>query len=168
MYTGSLAPIEATCDLAHRYGALVFLDEVHAVGLYGARGAGAAEELGCAQKVDIVSGTFGKAYGNLGGYMAGSSAFVDFVRSYASGFIFTTSLSPPMLAGALTAVRKLAGEEGRQLRAKQRRVVEAVRSRLLQEDIPVRMCPTHIIPVHVSGERLCCAWLRLLTFHPKN
>lgn len=145
-----MAPVEAISDLAHKYGALTFLDEVHAVGLYGARGAGAAEEFCCAHKIDIISGTFGKAYGNLGGYIAGSARLVDFVRSFASGFIFTTSLPPPVLAGSLTAVRKLSGEEGRFLRAKQREVVKELRSRLQEADIPAKTCPTHIIPVHVS------------------
>ncbi len=93
------------CDVAHKYNAITFVDEVHAVGLYGKHGAGIAERDGVAHSIDIVSGTLGKAFGNVGGYIASTKPLVDMIRSYAAGFIFTTSLPPTVLRGALTAIR---------------------------------------------------------------
>ena len=130
--TGAICPLEELCDVAHAHGALTFVDEVHAVGLYGAEGAGVGERDGVMHKIDIVSGTLGKAYGNIGGYVAGSKMLIDVVRSYGAGtvsggllllgnisktsflgFIFTTSLPPTVLAGSLASVRILRSGEGR-------------------------------------------------------
>jgi len=104
-FKGDIGPVEELCDVAHKYNAITFVDEVHAVGLYGKHGAGIAERDGVLSKVDIVSGTLGKAFGNVGGYIASTAALVDMIRSYAAGFIFTTSLPPTVLRGALTAIK---------------------------------------------------------------
>jgi len=148
--TGAVCPLETLCDVAHKYGALTFVDEVHAVGLYGENGAGIGERDHVLDKMDIISGTLGKAYGNIGGFIAASSQLVDVVRSYGSGFIFTTSLPPTVCAGALAAVRQLRTEEGRELRARHQDNVRYLRDTLSQAGIPVEHCPSHIIPVHVG------------------
>ncbi|GFS40292.1 5-aminolevulinate synthase, erythroid-specific, mitochondrial, partial [Nephila pilipes] len=101
----AVCPLEELCDIAHKYGALTFVDEVHAVGLYGENGAGIGERDHVMHKMDIISGTLGKAYGNMGGYIASTKETVDMIRSYAAGFIFTTSLPPMILKGALKAIR---------------------------------------------------------------
>src|SRR6185503_20024484 len=106
---GDIAPIGELCDVAHRYGALTYVDEVHPVGLYGATGAGIAERDGVAAKVDIIQGTLAKAFGLIGGYVATSANIVDFIRSYALGFIFTTSLPPAICAGAVASIRHVKG-----------------------------------------------------------
>ncbi|ODN04403.1 5-aminolevulinate synthase, erythroid-specific, mitochondrial, partial [Orchesella cincta] len=111
--TGAVCPLDDLCYVAHKYGAITYIDEVHAVGLYGDNGAGIGEREGLMGEMDIISGTLGKAFGNIGGYIAGSSNLVDMVRSYAAGFIFTTSLPPTVLSGALTAVRILRSDESR-------------------------------------------------------
>lgn len=131
--TGAICPLEELLDVAHEYGAITFIDEVHAVGLYGDHGAGVGEQEGVLSKMDIISGTLGKAYGNIGGYIAGSEALVDMVRSYAAGFIFTTSLPPTVLCGALEAVTILASEEGRQLRNIHQRNVSYLKNLLKRE-----------------------------------
>ncbi|KAM9113495.1 5-aminolevulinate synthase, erythroid-specific, mitochondrial isoform 3-T3 [Pangshura tecta] len=156
---GGICPLEELCDVAHAHGALTFVDEVHAVGLYGARGAGIGERDGVLGKVDIVSGTLGKAFGCVGGYIASTAALVDTVRSYAAGFIFTTSLPPPVLAGALASLRVLAGPEGRGLRRAHQRNVKHMRQLLMDAGLPVVSCPSHIIPIRVGdaalNSRLC-------------
>jgi 5-aminolevulinate synthase len=114
---GDFGPIEAICDLADAFDALTYLDEVHAVGMYGDNGAGVAEALAQADRIDIIEGTLGKAYGVMGGYIASHASVIDAIRSMASGFIFTTSTCPVMAAGALASVSKLRSEEGRRLRA---------------------------------------------------
>ncbi|GAU94754.1 hypothetical protein RvY_06475 [Ramazzottius varieornatus] len=152
--TGAISPVEEVCDIAHQHGALTFVDEVHAVGLYGDRGAGVGERDGCLDKMDIITGTLGKAFGNIGGYIAGESALVDAMRSYASGFIFTTSLPPTVLVGALTAIRVLTSEEGRELRAMQQDNVRYVRNALKKAFIPALDTPSHIIPIHVGNAKL--------------
>uniref|UniRef100_A0A665UBA1 5-aminolevulinate synthase n=1 Tax=Echeneis naucrates TaxID=173247 RepID=A0A665UBA1_ECHNA len=147
---GAVCPLEEMCDVAHEFGAITFVDEVHAVGLYGARGGGIGDRDGVMHKMDIISGTLGKAFGCVGGYIASTSALVDMVRSYAAGFIFTTSLPPMLLAGARQSIQVLKGEEGRTLRRKHQRNVKLLRQMLMDSGLPVVHCPSHIIPVRVS------------------
>uniref|UniRef100_A0A3P8XVD1 5-aminolevulinate synthase n=1 Tax=Esox lucius TaxID=8010 RepID=A0A3P8XVD1_ESOLU len=151
---GAICPLERLCDVAHRYGALTFVDEVHAVGLYGAHGAGVGERDHIMHKIDIVSGTLGKAFGCVGGYIASSAALVDTVRSYAAGFIFTTSLPPMVLAGALESLRVLRNSEGQALRRAHQRNVKYMRQLLLDKGLPVVNCPSHIIPIKVGNAEL--------------
>ncbi|KAJ8016465.1 hypothetical protein DPEC_G00007480 [Dallia pectoralis] len=151
---GAICPLDELCDVAHRYGALTFVDEVHAVGLYGAHGAGVGERDHLMHKIDIVSGTLGKAFGCVGGYIASSAALVDTVRSYAAGFIFTTSLPPMVLAGALESVRVLRSSEGQALRRAHQRNVKYMRQLLLDKGLPVVKCPSHIIPIKVGNAEL--------------
>ncbi|CAO2624545.1 5-aminolevulinate synthase, erythroid-specific, mitochondrial, partial [Lemmus lemmus] len=148
---GAICPLEELCDVAHQYGALTFVDEVHAVGLYGSRGAGIGERDGILHKLDIISGTLGKAFGCVGGYIASTRDLVDMVRSYAAGFIFTTSLPPMVLAGALESVRLLKGEEGQALRRAHQRNVKHMRQLLMDRGFPVIPCPSHIIPIRVGN-----------------
>ncbi|XP_075966926.1 5-aminolevulinate synthase, non-specific, mitochondrial isoform X1 [Anarhichas minor] len=147
---GAVCPLEEMCDLAHEFGAITFVDEVHAVGLYGSRGGGIGDRDGVMHKIDIVSGTLGKAFGCVGGYIASTTALVDTVRSYAAGFIFTTSLPPMLLHGARNSIQILKGEEGRTLRRKHQRNVKLLRQMLMDSGLPVVHCPSHIIPVRVS------------------
>jgi len=155
--TGAICPLEEMCDVAHKYGALTFVDEVHAVGLYGKHGAGVGERDGVEHKIDIISGTLGKAFGNIGGYIAASKNLVDVVRSYGAGFIFTTSLPPTVLKGAITSIQILRSEEGRMLRTKHRENVDYLRKRLFAAGVSVEHTPSHIIPVHVGDPALCSA-----------
>ncbi|XP_029990635.1 5-aminolevulinate synthase, non-specific, mitochondrial [Sphaeramia orbicularis] len=148
---GAVCPLEEMCDVAHEFGAITFVDEVHAVGLYGARGGGIGDRDGVMHKMDIISGTLGKAFGCVGGYIASTSALIDTVRSYAAGFIFTTSLPPMLLAGARQSIQVLKGEEGRTLRRKHQRNVKLLRQMLMDSGLPVVHCPSHIIPVRVSN-----------------
>ncbi|XP_034724809.1 5-aminolevulinate synthase, nonspecific, mitochondrial isoform X1 [Etheostoma cragini] len=147
---GAVCPLEEMCDVAHEFGAITFVDEVHAVGLYGARGGGIGDRDGIMHKMDIISGTLGKAFGCVGGYIASTAALVDTVRSYAAGFIFTTSLPPMLLEGAKNSIQVLKGEEGRALRRKHQRNVKLLRQMLMDSGLPVVHCPSHIIPVRVS------------------
>ncbi|KAG7472890.1 hypothetical protein MATL_G00113890 [Megalops atlanticus] len=147
---GAVCPLEEMCDVAHEFGAITFVDEVHAVGLYGARGGGIGDRDGVMHKMDIISGTLGKAFGCVGGYIASSSGLVDVVRSYAAGFIFTTSLPPMLLAGARESVRTLKGEDGRALRRQHQRNVKLLRQMLMDSGLPVVHCPSHIIPIRVA------------------
>ncbi|XP_045688888.1 5-aminolevulinate synthase, erythroid-specific, mitochondrial [Phyllostomus hastatus] len=151
---GAICPLEELCDVAHQYGALTFVDEVHAVGLYGSRGAGIGERDGIMHKIDIISGTLGKAFGCVGGYIASTHDLVDMVRSYAAGFIFTTSLPPMVLSGALESVRLLKGEEGQVLRRAHQRNVKHMRQLLMDRGFPVIPCPSHIIPIRVGDAAL--------------
>ena len=155
--SGAICPLEEMCDVAHKHGALTFVDEVHAVGLYGRQGAGIAERDGVEDKIDILSGTLGKAFGNVGGYIAASKNLVDVVRSYGAGFIFTTSLPPTVLSGATTSIQVLRSEEGRALRAQHKANVDYLRQKLLSSGLPVEHTPSHIIPVHVGNPALCSA-----------
>ncbi len=150
---GDIAPIEDICDVAIKHGALTYLDEVHAVGIYGNRGGGIAERDGVADKVSIIQGTLGKAYGLVGGYIAGSRECVDFIRSFASGFIFTTSLPPAVVAGALASVRHLKSSELE--RTRQRKMVALLRDQLDLEGVPHMMNPGHIVPVVVKDPVKC-------------
>jgi 5-aminolevulinate synthase len=150
---GDVAPVEAICDLAERYNAMTYLDEVHAVGMYGSRGAGIAERDGVMARIDVIEGTLAKAFGTLGGYIAGHSAVVDAVRSHAPGFIFTTAL-PPAVAAATTASiahLKTSGVE----RAGQRAAVAATKAALRQVGLPLLATDTHIVPVMVGDPDLC-------------
>lgn len=150
---GTIAPIKDICDLAEEFGALTYLDEVHGVGLYGMRGAGVAEEQGQMHRIDIIEGTFGKAYGVMGGYIAGHSALVDAVRSFASGFIFTTSLPPAVLAGAKASVEYLMSSRFERLR--QQRNVARLKEGLEAAGMPFMKGESHIVPL-IVGESSCC------------
>ena len=150
---GDIAPIEAICDLADKYGAMTYIDEVHAVGMYGPRGGGVCERDGVMERIDIIEGTLAKAYGIMGGYIAADADICDAIRSYASGFIFTTSLSPVLAAGALASVRHLkeSGEE----RALQQKHAALLREKLLERGLPVIVTPSHIVPVMVGDAVRC-------------
>jgi 5-aminolevulinate synthase len=150
---GDVAPIEAICDIAERYNAMTYLDEVHAVGMYGPRGAGIAEQEGVMARIDVIEGTLAKAFGTLGGYIAGGSAVVDAVRSHAPGFIFTTALPPAIAAAATASIGhlKTSGAE----RAGQRAAVAATKAALGQAGLPVLATETHIVPVMVGDPDLC-------------
>ena len=145
---GDIAPIKEICDVADTHGAMTYLDEVHAVGLYGPRGGGIAEREGLMDRITVIEGTLGKAYGVLGGYITGSTALCDFIRSFASGFIFTTALPPAVAAGARAAVRHLKVSEME--RQRQRRNVRLVRAKLSDIGIPTLDNPSHIVPVMVG------------------
>jgi 5-aminolevulinate synthase len=150
---GDVSPIGAICDVAHRYGALTYLDEVHAVGMYGARGAGVAERDGALDKVDIVQGTLAKAFGVVGGYIASTAATVDFVRSCGTGFIFTTSLPPAIAAAALASVRHVSAHPDLRVRHQER--AASLKRKLAVAGLPVMDSATHIVPVFVGGAALC-------------
>jgi 5-aminolevulinate synthase len=150
---GDVSPIGEICDVAHRHGALTYLDEVHAVGMYGARGAGVAERDGVMARVDIVQGTLAKAFGVIGGYVAGSTATVDFVRSCGSGFIFTTSLPPAIAAAALASVRHVTACPELRLRHQER--AATLKRKLAAANLPVMPSSTHIVPVFVGDAALC-------------
>jgi len=151
---GDVSPIEAICDLADRYGAITYIDEVHAVGLYGQSGAGYLEKLGVQDRVDIVNGTLGKAYGVTGGYIAADGDVIDAIRSVASGFIFTTSISPVICAGALASIKYL--KDHNDLREQHQDVAAKFKTKLQEAGIEVldNAC-THIIPVMVRDAKLC-------------
>ena len=150
---GDIAPIGAICDLAQRFGALTYLDEVHAVGLYGARGAGIAERDGVMGRVDIINGTLAKGFGMVGGYIAAAAPIIDAVRSHASGFIFTSSLPPAVAAGALASVRHVKAD-GSARQAMHANAAE-VKRRLTAAGLPVLQNPSHIVPVMVGDPVLC-------------
>ena len=150
---GDIAPINAICDLADKYNAMTYLDEVHAVGMYGPRGAGVAERDGAMSRITVTQGTLAKAYGMIGGYIAGSAAMIDFVRSYASGFIFTTALPPAVAAGALASVRhlKISAVE----REQQQERAATLKRLLLEANLPIMESASHIVPVLVGNPVLC-------------
>ena len=150
---GDIAPLAEICDLADEFGALTYLDEVHAVGLYGDRGAGVAERDGLMDRIDIIEGTLGKAYGVMGGYIAGSAAFADTVRSYAPGFIFTTSPCPVLSAGAIASIRHL--KESRVEREAHQARAAQVKARLSAAGLPVMPSVSHIVPVLVGDPVTC-------------
>lgn len=150
---GDIAPIKEICDLADRYGAMTYLDEVHAVGLYGPRGGGIAEERGLMDRLTVIEGTLGKAFGVVGGYIAASAELCDFVRSFANGFIFTTALPPSVAAGAAASIRHLKTSTTER-EAHQTRVAE-VRSQLDAIGLPHIDNPSHIIPVMVGDPVKC-------------
>jgi 5-aminolevulinate synthase len=150
---GDIAPIDEICDVAERYGAMTYLDEVHAVGMYGARGGGISEMDNVRHKLTVIEGTLAKAYGVMGGYIAASTALCDYVRSYSSGFIFTTALPPALAAGACAAVTHLKASSEERMRQRDR--VARVREGLDRRRIPHIKNPSHIIPVMVCDPVQC-------------
>ncbi|MFK5980912.1 MAG: 5-aminolevulinate synthase [Rhizobiaceae bacterium] len=153
---GDIAPIKEICDVADKHGALTYLDEVHAVGLYGPRGGGIAEREGIMDRLSVIEGTLGKAFGVMGGYITASDALCDFIRSYSSGFIFTTALPPAIAAGALESIAYLKENDAERLAQKER--VARVRKLLDAKGIPHIDNPSHIIPVMV-GDAAKCKWI---------
>ena len=150
---GDIAPIAEICDLAERYGAMTYIDEVHAVGMYGPRGGGIAEREGVMDRVDVIEGTLAKAFGCLGGYIAGKRRMIDAVRSYAPGFIFTTALPPAICAAATAAIRHL---KTSQLGARRHQNRAArVKAVLNAAGLPVMPNDTHIVPVMVGDPEKC-------------
>lgn len=157
---GDISPIAAICDLAEKYGALTYLDEVHAVGMYGPRGAGVAERDGVMDRIDIIEGTLGKAYGVMGGYVASRRGIIDVIRSYAPGFIFTTALPPVLLAGALASVEHLKASQAERTRHQER--AQRLKSMLKEAGISALASVSHIVPVLVGEAKLCKAASDLL------
>jgi 5-aminolevulinate synthase len=155
---GDFGPIKEICDLAQEFGALTYIDEVHAVGMYGPRGAGVAERDGQMHRIDIINATLAKAYGVFGGYIAASAKMVDAVRSYAPGFIFTTSLPPAVAAGAAASVQFLKTAEGQKLRDAQQTNARILKLRLKGLGLPIIDEGSHIVPVHV-GDPIHCKML---------
>ena len=150
---GDIAPIAELCDVAEAYGAMTYLDEVHAVGLYGPHGGGVAAQQGLSNRLTVIEGTLAKGFGVVGGYIAGSAALCDFVRSYSSGFIFTTALPPHVAAGALASVRYLKSNSTEREAMHSR--VASLRSRLDDIGVPHLRNPSHIVPVMVGKADLC-------------
>lgn len=153
---GDIAPIAEICDVAEKHGAMTYLDEVHAVGLYGPRGGGIAEREGIMDRLTVIEGTLGKAFGVMGGYITGSTALCDYVRSYSSGFIFTTALPPAIAAGAIASISHL--KQSNTERNKQKENVARVRAGLDAKGIPHMYNPSHIVPVMV-GDAAKCKWI---------
>ena len=161
---GDVGPIEAICDLADEFNALTYLDEVHAVGMYGDEGAGVAQRDNVMHRVDIVEGTLGKAYGVMGGYIAAHETIIDAIRSTASGFIFTTSTCPVMAAGALASIRKLRSDEGRKLRHSHQAHAAMLKQKFRDACLPLMESETHIVPLLVGDPEKCKALSDTLLF----
>lgn len=157
---GDIGPIKEICDVADKYGALTYIDEVHAVGLYGQRGGGVAQKRGLTDRLTFISGTLGKAYGVHGGYVAGPSNMIDAIRSFAPGFIFTTAIPPVVAAGALASVKYL--KESNAEREKHQERAAYLKQRLQEANLPVLVSESHIVPVIVGDARLCKAASDLL------
>lgn len=157
---GDIAPIAALCDAAAEFGALTYLDEVHAVGLYGPTGAGIAARDGLSHRLDVIQGTLGKAFGLMGGYIAGSSLLVDFVRSFAPGFIFTTALPPVIAAGARASLGSLI--DANHLRQKHQANATRLKQLLAEAELPVLPSESHIVPLMVGNADACREAARLL------
>jgi 5-aminolevulinate synthase len=150
---GDKGKISDVCEIARLHGAMVYVDEVHAVGLYGTRGAGVSEEQHCIDGVDVIQGTLAKAFGVQGGYVAGTRDLVDMVRSYAQGFIFSTSMSPVLCAGALASVKYV--QDHAELRSKIFRIAQDTREHLLQHGIDVLVNDSHIVPIMIKDAKKC-------------
>ena len=159
---GDISKIGAICALAKKYGALTYLDEVHAVGLYGVRGGGVAERDGAMQNVDIVNGTLAKAFGVMGGYIASSTQLIDVVRSFAPGFIFTTSIPPVLAAGALASVRHLKSSQVERTRHQER--AATLKALLREAGLPVMPSQSHIVPILV-GDPVSCKHVTDILLH---
>ncbi|HEU0161834.1 MAG TPA: aminotransferase class I/II-fold pyridoxal phosphate-dependent enzyme, partial [Rhizomicrobium sp.] len=149
------SPTAAICDLAEKYGALTYIDEVHGVGLYGPRGAGVAARDGTMHRIDIVEGTLAKAFGVMGGYIAASAELVDCIRSFAPGFIFTTSLAPVIAAGTLASIRHLKSSDAERQALAQR--AATLKAKFAAARLPVMNSPSHIVPLMVGDAALCKA-----------
>jgi 5-aminolevulinate synthase len=150
---GDIGPIAEICDLAERYRALTYIDEVHAVGMYGPEGAGVAAREGLMDRIDIIQGTFAKGYGVVGGYITGPAVVLDAVRSFASQFIFTTAIPPMVAAAALASVRHLRGSDAERIRHQER--AQELKTRLSLRGMPLKHSVTHIVPVMVCDAALC-------------
>jgi 5-aminolevulinate synthase len=150
---GDIAPLAALLDVADEFGALTYLDEVHAVGLYGPTGAGIAEREGLAHRFQVIEGTMGKAFGLVGGYITGSAALVDFVRSFAPGFIFTTALPPAIAAGARASLKVIRGAQD--LRQRHQALAAELKTRLTAAQIPAMSSESHIVPICVGEAGAC-------------
>ncbi len=150
---GHISPIEKICDVAEKHGAMTYLDEVHAVGMYGPRGGGVAERDGQMHRLTVIQGTLAKAFGVVGGYIAGSSALCDFIRSYGTGFIFSTSLPPSVAAGALASIRYL--KEHNEIRERHQERAQTLKTKLVKAGLPVMPGPSHIVPVLVGDPVRC-------------
>ncbi|MEP1142246.1 MAG: 5-aminolevulinate synthase [Henriciella sp.] len=161
---GDIGPIKAICDVADEFDALTYLDEVHAVGMYGHEGAGVAQRDQVMHRVDIIEGTLGKAYGVMGGYIAAHETIIDAIRSTASGFIFTTSTCPVMAAGALASIRKLRSDEGRKLRISHQAQAELLKQKFRDAGLPLIESETHIVPLLVGDPEKCKALSDTLLF----
>ena len=157
---GDVAPLHRICDLAEHYGAMTYVDEVHAVGMYGPTGGGITERDGVADRIDVIEGTLAKAFGCLGGYIAANTDIIDAVRSYAPGFIFTTALPPPVCAAATAAIRHLRASSWERERQQDR--AARVKAVLAAAGMPVMASDTHIVPVHVGDPEKCKAASDLL------
>jgi 5-aminolevulinate synthase len=150
---GDIAPIREICDLADKYGALTFIDEVHAVGLYGERGGGVCQREGLMHRLDIIQGTLGKAFGVVGGYIAGSASMCDFIRSYGAGFIFSTSMPPAVAAAARTSIAYV--KEHNELRERHQERAATLKRRFREIQVPVMPSVSHIVPVLVGDPVQC-------------
>jgi 5-aminolevulinate synthase len=150
---GDVAPVNRICDLAERYGAMTYIDEVHAVGMYGPRGGGISERDGAMARIDVIEGTLAKAFGCIGGYIAGSRIVIDTVRSYAPGFIFTTALPPAVCAAAAAAIRHLKTSQWERERLQDR--AARTKAVLTAATLPVMHSPSHIVPVSVGDPERC-------------
>lgn len=162
---GDIAPIKKIVDVAHRHKALTYLDEVHGVGMYGQRGGGVAQSLNLEAEIDIIQGTLGKAFGLMGGYIAAKQSLVDVVRSYAPGFIFTTSLPPSLLAGALASVEHL--KTCTHARTQHQRMVYVLKEALRQKGLPFMDNASHIVPIIIPGAKKCQDFAKALLYEEK-
>jgi 5-aminolevulinate synthase len=161
---GDFGRMEEICDLADEFNAITYLDEVHAVGMYGHEGAGVAQMLGLADRIDIIEGTLAKAFGVMGGYIASKATVIDAIRSMASGFIFSTSTCPVMAAGALASIQKLRTDEGRKLRAIHQAKAAELKQKFRDAGLPVMDSPSHIVPLLVGDPERCKALSDTLLF----